>query len=818
LPDPTLLRMLLQLLSMIEEVGEWPDPVCLSFMVLIPKGDPLQPYGGDPLQLRPITVLSLVYRLWSKLRFDDTLRWVQAWSPQTVNASFTGTEPVYGGVLLDLEAASYDDHELYVATWDYRKCFDLVQWDILFEVLKRRGMPESMITLMKHMYYKLQRRIKLAGRQVGPAWHMTNGLIQGDTLSIVGLQAIVTIWLEAGRACLPRDLRLRAYVDDKSATCRTIAGVARVVQLTEDFARLAHMQLARDKCYLTARTAEGLAQLRQKGPQGYPVVECLALLGIDIATDEVRTSGTMPKKVAKAVKKTLTRIQRIAKSGLWQAAKARCMGMSATSCLPHATAMAGLPKAQMVSIRDKILTVQGFSHRKRCAEIAMVTLYRTHLDPFQALDYTALRIVFRLLDLLEHDADDLERWLDRAKCTPSGVGPLRRGVDILRSIGWEWTTLNTWTDDTGYQWDLWLEEPGVLWHAVRSALRQREVKKVFKPNGQPRREYMDGLEQGLDIPVTTQLLRANTLPAYEGGILRHLIACAVVTEKDAAKWKAVTPACKCCGHASEDLQHIFQDCEAHQQARQPLIQAMERFGKGWTDFPLCLRFYGLCPLNVEVWLQELTPVLQRAYVQILLGRTEAMARGDTDDTDDTPGGPSGQHPHDWHRTSLPRIERYQHLWDAYDEQSRLQQSEQVPEPQGYHCRGCEAWGLALYTLRRRPCQDQSEVYRQGKARGAAIRHLERMQQPVVGHSFMWSGLINDPVQCVECGFSIAFSTYKAAASEQVLADGRLRSHAFPSCQPTREVFAVSMDDTRQRRRAAYVRRHPAPDWLIDPAG
>ena len=54
-----LLDMLALLLTKVEETGCWPTCLARGFITLVPKGE-----GAHPLKLRPLSVLSLIYRAW----------------------------------------------------------------------------------------------------------------------------------------------------------------------------------------------------------------------------------------------------------------------------------------------------------------------------------------------------------------------------------------------------------------------------------------------------------------------------------------------------------------------------------------------------------------------------------------------------------------------------------------------------------------------------------------------------------------------------------------------------------------------------------
>ena len=69
-----LLELLAQLLNVVEETGIWPDAIPRTEVVLIPKGE-----GTGPLQQRPLSIASVVYRLWAGVRLEDAMQWQESW-------------------------------------------------------------------------------------------------------------------------------------------------------------------------------------------------------------------------------------------------------------------------------------------------------------------------------------------------------------------------------------------------------------------------------------------------------------------------------------------------------------------------------------------------------------------------------------------------------------------------------------------------------------------------------------------------------------------------------------------------------------------
>ena len=57
-----------------ERTGKWPSKLKGGLVCLLPKGG-VGPSVADPLQARPVVLLSVLYRIWGKARS----RWLEQW-------------------------------------------------------------------------------------------------------------------------------------------------------------------------------------------------------------------------------------------------------------------------------------------------------------------------------------------------------------------------------------------------------------------------------------------------------------------------------------------------------------------------------------------------------------------------------------------------------------------------------------------------------------------------------------------------------------------------------------------------------------------
>ena len=163
LPD-VLLGWLADLLWEVERLGRWPTCLAEGYSaLLLPPG---------PLNTRPLTVLSMVYRLWAGVRLADAITWQESWAHRAA-FGFRSARSVMDGaamtqVLLELCRLRGGD--------EYR-----------LRQLFRSHPPSSRVGpgvgawtragALGAMYKQLRRAFKVAGA-LGRWWQATNGILR----------------------------------------------------------------------------------------------------------------------------------------------------------------------------------------------------------------------------------------------------------------------------------------------------------------------------------------------------------------------------------------------------------------------------------------------------------------------------------------------------------------------------------------------------------------------------------------------------------------------------------------------------------------
>ena len=168
---------LARLLTLVETERTWPVEWVHAYVAMIPKSAG----GSRPQDQRPITVLDVLYRIWSKgvvLAWTPVLQ--EAYLGPTAMGFRAGTGTLHVVQLLtDLIALQRKRRAaLWFASFDVEKCYDSLPWWAVFGVMSETGIPSQLVACFQSFYGALERRFRF-GQVDGDVWRATNGLAQG---------------------------------------------------------------------------------------------------------------------------------------------------------------------------------------------------------------------------------------------------------------------------------------------------------------------------------------------------------------------------------------------------------------------------------------------------------------------------------------------------------------------------------------------------------------------------------------------------------------------------------------------------------------
>ena len=235
--SPKILGLLINLFDVVETQGRWPDELCWAGITLIPKGE-----GGNPLDLRPITVTPLVYRIWAAARTKQSMMWQEQWihSGQHGARIHHSTSDALIKISVALEESIVNNTNMQGLAVDLSKAFDNVPVGITFAILERLGMEQKLMNGLRAMYNQMKRRFKL-GQYVGEAFVSTNGILQGCPFSVMLLNAIMMVLHKA--IDVNGELVAESFVDDLTLLSSKPNVMQSAVDTIADFMSLTDQQV-----------------------------------------------------------------------------------------------------------------------------------------------------------------------------------------------------------------------------------------------------------------------------------------------------------------------------------------------------------------------------------------------------------------------------------------------------------------------------------------------------------------------------------------------------------------------------------------------
>ena len=226
-----------------------PFPNIWQKALTIPLG---KEYGAaSPSKTRPITVLSLLYRLWSKVVTSQILRHWKRHLPDYIVGFIPGRSPQNEMIKTQHQfEVSHTNFETGASQWqgvtlDLVKCFNLIPREPARRALLKSGVPIQLVNVWFQSLNNLVRYWKFRDVVVESGLTKT-GTPEGDTFSVLCCVAISRIWahhlqtLQAIPSC---------YADNWSWRCQQLAQNLAALEATKDFTNDCRLKIDWEKTW-----------------------------------------------------------------------------------------------------------------------------------------------------------------------------------------------------------------------------------------------------------------------------------------------------------------------------------------------------------------------------------------------------------------------------------------------------------------------------------------------------------------------------------------------------------------------------------------
>ena len=235
-----------------------------TITIIYKSGDPTMPQN-----YRPIAIIPLLYKLFARLLYNrlETLLDKQQTPDQAgFRHNFSTEDHLYTLTVLHEQAAEWQLN-LWVAAIDFKKAFDSINHDKLWQALNEQHVPTAYITLLQSLYAQQNATVKTD--QHSRRFNIERGVKQGDPLSSLLFNALLEhlfkrlklhwttdrFGMQLGYSATTRLTNLR-FADDVLLIGRTRAAITRMLTATYDLAREYGLELHPDKTCILHNNAK----------------------------------------------------------------------------------------------------------------------------------------------------------------------------------------------------------------------------------------------------------------------------------------------------------------------------------------------------------------------------------------------------------------------------------------------------------------------------------------------------------------------------------------------------------------------------------
>ena len=587
LPFP-LIDKLCDLFHIIEQSSIWPSSFTVGFLCFIPKQDS----DSSPSSLRPLSILSVLYRAWASCRLADLMRWQESWchSSQFGFRSLHDCLDAWYPLALKVEHALLSGEPLCGAFLDYEKAFDLLPLhEIILPLAAHLGLPHFLVRCLSNLYSRLNRFLKHP-KGFGSCLTANRGIVQGCPISVVLLNLLVSIFLRFSESSQSNTVA-QAYADDVSGSSTEVSSLQTFLIQAGSFAKVTGQRLKASKCTVWCTSKSLLSDLKalRLGTSPLNIVDDVRYLGALFGFHE-----GLPRVGWNAKLDSFTRlVDRTRALPFAAEGKAQVIAACPIAKTFYGCELSTFDEGQLSKSRTHVLASLWSGRSSRMPEVLTSLIFPGHrCDPLQVVAFKALRTL-RDMCLKSSLVEQLlfGNWtLHHAQPGNQVWGPTHTALNAISFLGWTWQhSFNS------FERPVW---PPLAWkscsrswllHEVRFAMRQNQLSKAAL-----RVTHLAGFSI-LDKFSTVFLLKSllSSHKPYAAGTLKAILANAIKTAVIFHKSGLIdSPLCPFCdAEVEESTLHIYEDCPCWDYIRSEHSSFAEKHTLPW-----CTRYTGIACL------------------------------------------------------------------------------------------------------------------------------------------------------------------------------------------------------------------------------
>ena len=438
-----ILRWLLQILQKVEAGHNWPSQWCIAKITVLSKGHD----SKSPLDIRPISILAKIYRMWSRLRSMEVLQHIGKQLPPQVAATA-------GGVSADILAAytaNEIEHSLCSKDWicglivDLVKCYNLVPWFPCEEICRKLGIPQAYVLAMFGHLRQLKRSFEVQGA-CSPFITAKNGIAEGCTMSVALMTALSWFVHKCVEQYTQRAYAI-CYADNWGLVAKSPEDLVPATKHLEHVVEALRMRISIEKSWTWTTNPAWKSRLHNVHLHQHRVAirSSVVDLGCDQTYHRKKVITTQKKRLSKA-KRVLKRITKLKTPQKFRTTMVQACGFGAFA---FGTEIVGVSNWTWKSLRASVAS--GLGKGGACASAYLSCLFHsTPVDPqLRHIIRTALfwRRFFSLFPSKQ------QGFLDRLSSKNKIKGPAMFFREALERIGWNVLSNGSLQHEKGFHFD-----------------------------------------------------------------------------------------------------------------------------------------------------------------------------------------------------------------------------------------------------------------------------------------------------------------------------------------------------------------------------
>ena len=277
IPD-ALLQPLFELFHAIEDGHSWPEALVFAMVMCLPKVEG----PCTALQIRPITVLSRLYRCWARYRSSEIAEWLSSKLPPTLAGGVKGMSvtDINAMVANYLESSFCQGLSRVGGVFDIIKCFNALPREPILFLMIQLGINCSYVEAYHNMLSSFTRTFVVQG-SAGVAENSETGFPGGCSMSVIAMTCMALL---AHSVLSSKGASPFIFADNWSFASHTLeAGQAAFTALC-DVCDAFQLELSPEKSWVWATSSKLRKQLRQVAYRGVPIplVWHAKDLGVDV--------------------------------------------------------------------------------------------------------------------------------------------------------------------------------------------------------------------------------------------------------------------------------------------------------------------------------------------------------------------------------------------------------------------------------------------------------------------------------------------------------------------------------------------------------